>query len=242
MSRQIIIILHKAISTMKTKLFIISILLVLTSCSTSKNSDEFIENASGRYFFNADEIIEVKFNEGKLLVTWRNQNLEPLKVNDSTFYVRELNEKLVFNTAQNKIELAKKREHKDKAYIFNKLKEGQKTPSEYLAENNYKAALNGYKSIRKNDSLNPVIKERNLNRLGYRYLSKNEFEKAISIFKINTELYPKSSNTYDSTGDAYLKMKDTVKAIEYYKKSLAINPENRSSQRALKRITEKEDN
>lgn len=227
---------------MKTKLLFITILLLLTNCTTNKNSDEFIKNASGRYFFNADEIIEVKFNEGKLFVAWRNQDLEPLKINDSTFYVRELNEKLIFNTVQDRIKLAKKREHEDNVYIFNKLKEGEKTPSEYLAENNFEAALNGYKSIRKKDSLNPVIKQRNLNRLGYRYLSKNDFEKAINIFKINIELYPKSSNTYDSTGDAYLKMKDTVKAIEYYKKSLAINPENRSSHRALKRITEKEDN
>ncbi|WP_299158089.1 tetratricopeptide repeat protein [uncultured Tenacibaculum sp.] len=227
---------------MKTKLLFITILLLLTNCTTSKNTDEFIKTASGRYFFNADEIIEVKFNEGKLFIAWRNQDLEPLKINDSTFYARELNEKLIFNTEQNRIKLAKKREHEDNVYVFNKLKEGEKTPSEYLAENNFEAALNGYKSIRKKDSLNPVIRQRNLNRLGYRYLSKNDFEKAISIFKINIELYPKSSNTYDSTGDAYLKMKDTVKAIEYYKKSLAINPENRSSRRALKRITEKEDN
>lgn len=226
---------------MKTKLFFISLLLLLTNCTSNKNSEEFIKSASGRYFFNADETIEVKFNEGKLFLTWRGQNLEPLKVNDSTFYARELNEKLIFNTAQNKIELAKKREHHGKVYIFNKLKEGEKTPSEYLAENNFEAALKGYKAIKQKDSLNPVIRERSLNRLGYRYLSNKEFEKALNVFKINIELYPKSSNTYDSTGDAYLKMKDTVKATEYYKKSLAINPENRSSKRALKRLTKKEE-
>ncbi len=227
---------------MKTKLFFISVLLIITSCSTSKNSDDFIKNATGRYFFNADEIIEVKFKEDKLLLTWRNQNLEPLKISDNTFYVRELNEKLIFNTLEDKIELAKKREHKDKTYVFNKLKKGEKTPSEYLAANNFEAALNGYKSIREKDSLNPVINENNLNSLGYRYLSKEEFDKAINVFKINIELYPKSSNTYDSTGDAYSKMKDTVAAIEYYKKSLTINPENRSSKRALNKLTKmKED-
>ena len=44
---------------MKTKLLFITILLLLTNCTTNKNSDEFIKNASGRYFFNADVIIEV---------------------------------------------------------------------------------------------------------------------------------------------------------------------------------------
>ncbi|PKH51701.1 hypothetical protein CXF68_13855 [Tenacibaculum sp. Bg11-29] len=225
---------------MKTKLLFFSIILLIISCSTSKNSDDFIKSATGRYFFNADEVITVKFNDSKLLLKWRNQNLTPLKINDTTFYVSELNEKLIFNTFKNKIELAKKREHKDKLYVFNKLKNGEKTPSEYLALNNFKAALNGYKSIKQKDSLNPVIKENTLNRLGYSYLSRKEYEKAINIFKINIELYPKSSNTYDSTGDAYSKMNDTLKAITYYKKSLAVNPENRGSKRALNKLTKKE--
>jgi tetratricopeptide (TPR) repeat protein len=37
-------------------------------------------------------------------------------------------------------------------------------------------------------------------------------------------------------GDAYINEKDTVKAIEYYKKSLAINPENRNSLKNLKKL------
>lgn len=225
---------------MKTKLLFIFVLLIITSCSSKKNTEDFMQKTSGRYFFNADEVIEIKFDEGKLLLNWRKQNLEPLKINDSTFYVRELNEKLVFNTTKNYIKLAEKREHEGKKYVFNKLKKGEKTPSEYLVDNNFEAALKGYKSIKAKDSLNPVIRERNLNRLGYSYLSKNRFKEAINVFKINIELYPKSSNTYDSTGDAYLKMKDTVNAIAYYKKALGINPENRSSKRAIKRLTKKE--
>ncbi|WBX72410.1 tetratricopeptide repeat protein [Tenacibaculum retecalamus] len=225
---------------MKTKLLFLAVLLLLISCTTSKNSNDFIKKATGRYFFNADEIIAVKFNEEKLLLTWRNQNLEPLKINDSTFYVRELNEKLIFNTSENKIQLAKKREHKDEVFVFNKLKEGEKTPSEYLLNNNFTAALKGYKLIKEKDSLSPVIRESSLNSLGYQYLKDEQHKKAIEIFKINIELYPKSSNTYDSTGDAYLKTKDTVNAIIYYKKALAINSENRSAKRTLSKLTKEQ--
>ncbi|WP_271405033.1 tetratricopeptide repeat protein [Tenacibaculum soleae] len=227
---------------MKTKLFFTGIILLFISCTPSKNSDHFIKKTTGRYFFNADEIIEVKFNEGALFLTWRNQNLTPLKINDSTFYVSELNEKLIFNTSKNSIELAKKREHKNNTYIFNKLTDGEKIPSEHFAEGNFKAALLGYKKIKKNDSLSPVIREHTLNGLGYQYLRDNQHEKALAIFKINTELYPNSSNTYDSTGDAYLKTKDTLKAIEFYKKALAINPENNSAKRTLKRLTKTKTN
>ncbi|MDX8553124.1 hypothetical protein MK851_05720 [Tenacibaculum sp. 1B UA] len=227
---------------MKIKLLFLSFILVFASCTSKSNSPEFIKKAAGRYYFNADEIIEVTFNENnKLLIKWRNQNLEPLKVNDSSFYVRELNEKLIFNTSEDKIELAKKREHEGEKYVFKKLKKGEKTPSEHLADGNFEAALKGYKAIKEKDSLSPVIRERNLNRLGYQYLRKDEFENALNVFKINIELYPNSSNTYDSTADAYTRMKDTVNAIEYYKKALAINPENRSSKRNLEKLTLKKE-
>lgn len=228
---------------MKTKFYLFSFLTVLlfASCSSKKNSDDFINQVSGRYYFNADEIIEVYFEDKELLLKWRNQNITPLKINDTAFYVRELNEKLLFDTSNNLIRLAEKREHKDEKYVFNKLRKGEKTPSEYLAEDNYEMALKGYQTIKEKDSLNPVVRERTLNRLGYKFLRNDEYEKAINVFNINIALYPKSSNTYDSMGDAYLRKKDTVKAVEYYKKALAINPENRSSKRALRRLTEKEE-
>ncbi len=107
---------------MKFQFLIFSLILLFTCCTAKTNSSEFIEKTAGRYYFNADEIIEVTYNKNNaLLIKWRNQNLTPLKVNDSSFYVRELNEKLIFNTAQNKIVLAEKREHKGEKYVFEKL-------------------------------------------------------------------------------------------------------------------------
>ncbi|CAM1368310.1 tetratricopeptide repeat protein [Tenacibaculum xiamenense] len=212
---------------------------LLISCKSDKNSDAFINNSSGRYFFNADEAIEVYFKDNVLFVKWRNKELKPLKVNDSTFYVREMNEKLVFNIDKNQIQLAPKREHHDKEYVFAKLKNGEKTPKEYLKDNNYEKALAGYLAIQKKDSLSPIIRQRTLNRLGYSYLREGETENAINVFKINTVLYPKSSNTFDSLGDAYLKNNDTLNAIDNYKKALTINSENRSSKRKLDELTKK---
>jgi tetratricopeptide (TPR) repeat protein len=116
---------------------------------------------------------------------------------------------------------------------------GDKTPLEYFENKEYDKALIAYQLIQKNDSLNPIIRQRTINSLGYNYLRENNFEKAVETFKINTVLYPNSSNVYDSLADAYLRTKDTLKAINYYKKALRINPENRSSQRMLKKITKK---
>lgn len=83
------------------------------------------------------------------------------------------------------------------------------------------------------------IRQWTLNRLGYDYIRKGKKEEAKAIFEINIALYPKSSNTYDSMGDFYRGEKDTIKAIEFYKKALAINPENRGSKRRLEQLTKK---
>ena len=172
---------------------------------------------------------------------WRgNERISPLKINDSSFYMNELNEKIVFvSLPKTHIELAPKREHENIKYHFKKMAEDEKTPNEYLAVKEFNNALKAFTAIKKKDSLNPVIKERQLNRLGYAHMNQKEYDLAIQVFKINTELYPKSSNTFDSLADAFLKKEDTLNAIENLKKALAINPENQRSKKRLERINKK---
>ncbi|WP_347174606.1 tetratricopeptide repeat protein [Polaribacter uvawellassae] len=196
---------------------------------------------TGNYLFNSDESIGISFVENEMIVRWRgNDNIKPLKVNDSTFYIKAMNEKFVF-IMQPKVHivLAKKREHEGKTYAFNKMQDGEKTPREYLFNKEYDKALAGYLSIQQKDSLDKTIRESTINSLGYNMLNDKKHNIAIETFKINIKLYPKSSNTYDSLADAFLRKKDTVNAINYYNKALSINPENSSSRRMLKRITKK---
>lgn len=224
---------------MKVRLLLLFSVFIF-ACTSNKNSEAFVAEASGRYLFNADEILEVYFKESILFIKWRgNDQLKPLKVNDSTFYLAELNEKLIFNLNKDVIDLAPKKEHEGVIYTFQKLEKGEKIPSEYIEDNDFDNALLAYQKIKAKDSLNRIVDERVLNRLGYRYMRERDFDRALGIFKINNTLYPKSSNTYDSMADAYLRMKDTTNAVIYYKKALSINPENRSSKRQLERITKK---
>jgi CubicO group peptidase (beta-lactamase class C family) len=72
-----------------------------------------------------------------------------------------------------------------------------------------------------------------LNALGYALMNENKMEMAIEIFKLNTELFPKEVNTYDSLGDAYLTKGDKETSIIYYKKALEIDPNFESSKNAL---------
>ena len=221
---------------MKRIFYLLSIFLLI-SCGNSKNSPDFINAVTGNYLFNSDESIGVSFVENEMIVRWRgNDNIKPLKVNDSTFYIKAMNEKFIFKMQPTiHIKLAEKREHKGETYSFNKMLDGEKTPREYLLNKEYDQALMGYLAIQQKDSLDKTIRETTLNRLGYRILNEKKYDIAIEVFIINTKLYPKSSNTYDSLGEAYWRVKDSVKAKENFKKALSINPENRRALRFIKK-------
>ena len=196
---------------------------------------------SGRYLFNANEVLEIFFKEQILYAKWRgNEHIKLLKVNDSSFYMKALNEKIIFvNQPEMHIELAMKTAHKGVVYHFRKMTTGEKTPNEYFKANEFDKALTAFKAIKEKDSLSRVIKESRINRLGYTFIRKDDFDTALEIFKINAELYPKSSNVFKSLGEVYFLKKDTVTAIINFKKSLSINPEKRSSKRFLNKITKK---
>lgn len=220
---------------MKRIFYFLSILLFI-SCNSSKNSPEFIETATGRYLFNSNEALEVYFTEGILKVKWRDQDMTPIKANDSSFYLKEMNEKLVFiSTPSTHIELAPKREHEGKRFYFSKLKQGEKTPAEYFKNKEYKKALDGYLAIKQKDSLDRSIQRHILTRMGRDYLNQNKGKEAIEILKINVALYPKSPSAHWSLGYIYMELKDTLKAVENYKKTLKLNPDDSRALRFFER-------
>ena len=62
---------------------------------------------------------------------------------------------------------------------------------------------------------------------------------AIEVFKLNVEEFPRSSNVYDSLGEAYMKQGDTEKAIINYEKSLELNPDNTNAEDMLEQLRAK---
>ena len=63
------------------------------------------------------------------------------------------------------------------------------------------------------------------NQAGYDLLNGNQIEPAIYVFTLNTKLYPDSANAWDSLGEACLKANQKDKAIEYYNKAIALDPD-----------------
>jgi len=61
-----------------------------------------------------------------------------------------------------------------------------------------------------------------INYLGYDALLKKQYKRAEALFQLNIENYPASKNVYDSYADYLVSQKDSINAIVYYKKALAI--------------------
>ena len=66
--------------------------------------------------------------------------------------------------------------------------------------------------------------EGELNLYGYQLMGQGDHDKAIEMFKLNTERHPRSANTWDSLGEGYYNKGDKKNAIASFKKSLSMNP------------------
>ncbi len=66
---------------------------------------------------------------------------------------------------------------------------------------------------------------RHLNSLGGLYNRKDQMEKAIAIYELNTQLFPEDGNSWDSLGDAYIKVNKNDKAMEAFTKAIELKPE-----------------
>lgn len=61
-----------------------------------------------------------------------------------------------------------------------------------------------------------------INYLAYDAMSKKQYERAGALFQLNIENYPGSNNVYDSYADYLIAKHDSMNAVSYYRKALAI--------------------
>ena len=75
-----------------------------------------------------------------------------------------------------------------------------------------------------------------MNGFGYELLYAGKIDMALEIFRLNTRLYPKDANAWDSLAEAYLQKGDREAAVRYYQKALEINPKLSSAKAGLDRL------
>ena len=98
------------------------------------------------------------------------------------------------------------------------------------------AALQKYEELKAENRGEYIFREQLLNALGYRLLNEDKITEAIEVFKLNVKEYPDSFNAYDSLGEAYMKNGDHDMAVEYYNKSIELNPDNENGKKMLEQL------
>jgi CubicO group peptidase (beta-lactamase class C family) len=83
---------------------------------------------------------------------------------------------------------------------------------------------------------NYELQENEINWAGYQLLGSDKIKEAVAVFKLNVDEFPKSSNVYDSYGEALKADDQTELAIVNYKKSVEINPANTGGIKILKEM------
>jgi len=84
-----------------------------------------------------------------------------------------------------------------------------------------------YEKLKKDSEYN--LNEGEMNRTGYGLLQSGKIKEAIDVFEINVTEFPKSANTYDSLGEAYLADGQKELALKNYKKTVEMDPKNENA-------------
>lgn len=125
--------------------------------------------------------------------------------------------------------------------LYTALKEGSKLSAYNYLKNTYDKngvdeMLSAYRKIQSPKGKKHYFTENDFNNWGYALLGEQKINDAIEVFKINTEMFPSSANSFDSLGEAYMNAGNKELAIKYYEKSLELNPQNTNATEQLKKM------
>jgi len=105
-----------------------------------------------------------------------------------------------------------------------------------LAEGGIPSAEKKLKELQKRRPDGPVFEEGDFNALGYKLMQEKNLESSLFVFEKTAQLYPDSWNAWDSLGEVSAKAGKKDQAIQSYRKSLELNPKNKSGQAMLEQL------
>ena len=110
-----------------------------------------------------------------------------------------------------------------------------------IDEKGIEAAVKAFNESKGTGPDSYYVDETRMNQLGYQLLRNRKTTDAIEVFKLNVQEFPKSSNVYDSLGEAYTAAGNKDLAIQNYKRSIELDPGNKNAADAVKRLSGGED-
>ena len=106
---------------------------------------------------------------------------------------------------------------------------------EVIRAEGIEAGVERYRELRTTEPPEAFV-ESMLNTLGYSLMRGQRVDDAIVIFQLNTAVYPSASNAYDSLGEAYFEQGDYRRALENYRRSTRLNPDNANGFAMIERV------
>ena len=106
-----------------------------------------------------------------------------------------------------------------------------------IQEKDVEAAVQQYRDLKASEPGAYDFSENELVGLGYQLIAMKKYPDAIAVFRLSTEMYPQSYNTYDSLAEAYMDNGSKNLAIQNYRKSLELNPRNTNAVEKLKLLS-----
>lgn len=205
-------------------------------------TNDDMQKVVGRYRYDADGVATLYIDDGKLY--YKYFNLDPMqmfRVTDSTYIRRERTAQIQImnNPADGKPNLVFRSANQPIQFTRPLMADGEKVPSEWFFEGDYKKALDAYQAYIKANPNDPVINEQNLNERGYDLMFEGKTALAKELFRINMTIFPASANAVDSFAESCMKNGDTDEAIRFFKKTLAMNPNNPNAVKYLKELDAK---
>jgi CubicO group peptidase (beta-lactamase class C family) len=199
-----------------------------------------LDDYTGRFLVNPDRALTVTKENGKL---YAEPTLAPkfelFALSESEFTRTDANVQYAFAKGEDgKVDSVKIRFNGGTTEA-RRLAQGELIPYEQLITGKFAEAIEAYKKIKRETPNNNAVAEGRLNSVGYSLLEQKKIADAIAVFKANVELYPQSSNVYDSLGDAYMANGEKELAIANYKKSLELDPKNKNAVEMLKKLEQR---
>ncbi|MBK8581571.1 MAG: serine hydrolase [Flavobacteriales bacterium] len=99
-----------------------------------------------------------------------------------------------------------------------------KTISATMEKDGIEKAVAQFNALK--SSKEQYLDESEMNMAGYELLWAGKKQEAAALLKLNVDVFPNSSNAYDSYGEALLALGDSANAIANYKRSIQLNPDN----------------
>jgi tetratricopeptide (TPR) repeat protein len=192
---------------------------------------------TGRFLVNPDRVLTITSEGGQLFgEPTASPRAELFPVSDNEFVRKDAEMRLTFvKGASGRVDSIRTTSPGGSTE-WTRIGKDAMIPYEQLTSGRVTEAIEGYRKIKRDQPTNNVVQEGRLNDLGYTLLRGKKIAEAIAVFKLNVEFNPRSSNVYDSLGEAYFENGEKALAITNYKKALELDPNNKGAAEMLKKL------